>query len=91
MIERSFVLYESLEHKLLCNLILGYYNTYYILEPAHTNVCMCKTKPADTYSATQSHSNALCYMLTALWVKYYPIETSYLNVREHVVCDETLL
>lgn len=89
MIERSFVLYESLEHKLLCNLILGYYHT--TLEPAHTNVCMCKTKPADTYSATQSHSNALCYMLTALWVKYYPKETSYLNVREHVVCDETLL
>lgn len=89
MIERSFVLYESLEYKLLCNLTLAYYHT--TLEPAHTNVCMCKTKPADTYSAIQSHSSALCYMLTALWVKYYPIETSYLNVREHVVCDETLL
>ena len=39
------------------------------------------------YKATVLH----CAMLTALWVEYYPIETSYLNVREHVVWDETPL
>ena len=60
-------------------------------KPWHIQMCACVRQNLQIHTV-QYKATAMYYsMPTVLWLKYCPIETSYLNVREHVVCDETLL